>query len=556
MVFSKTEGFRHIQAIEAGKQAFLKLGRQEGIEVDTTEDASRFNDEDLKQYRAVVFLNVSGDVFNRKQEIAFQRYVEAGGGFLAIHGPTDAERDWPWYGKLIGAYFKSHPSNPNVQEGTYVVVDSTHAATRSFPQRWTWMDEFYDFQEINPDINVLITIDERSYQGGTMGDDHPMVWYHEFDGGHSFYTAMGHTPETYSEPEFLELIKGGLHYVMGGDQPVPLDYTGVKPEDNRFSKEVLVRGLDEPMQMDFTKDGRIFVVERRGDIKIYDPVSEQMNVVGSIPVMTRYEDGLLGLALDPDFSSNRWLYLFYTSASGKEFRVSRFKIDDNGKLAIRSERNLLSIPKEILDGSHTGGALKFNENSGNLFITVGDNSSPRATGYAPLDERPGRKVYNAARSSGNTNDMRGAILRIHPEDDGSYSIPEGNLFEPGTPDARPEIYIMGNRQPWRISIDSKTGWLYWGEVGPDARVDSTSRGPKGYDEFNRARKAGNYGWPFVIGPNRPYRIYDFATGQSGDYYDIDSPENDSRYNDGKKVLPPAQPALIWYPYAESKEFPL
>lgn len=556
LVFSKTDGFRHILAIEAGKKAFLEIGQEEGIEVDTTENASFFTDENLKKYRAVVFLNVSGDVFNRQQEIAFQRYIEAGGGFLAIHGPTDAERDWPWYGKLIGAYFESHPSDPNVQEGTYQVIDTTHSATRLLPQKWVRTDEFYNFQQVNPNINVLITIDESTYNGGTMGKKHPMVWYHDFDGGRSFYTAMGHTPETYAEPHFLEMIKGGLHYVMGGDAPPTLDYSGVKPEENRFSKQVLVEGLDEPMQMDIASDGRIYVAERRGDIKVYDPVKSQIKTVGTIPVTSRYEDGLLGLALDPDFTHNRRLYLFYTSSDGKHFRISRFTCSENDELISSSEKNLLSIPKEVLDGSHTGGGLKFNDQTKNLYITVGDNSSPRATGYAPLDERQGRKVYNAARSAGNTNDLRGAILRIHPEEDGTYSIPEGNLFPPGTPNTRPEIYVMGNRQPWRLSIDSKTGWIFWGEVGPDARIDSAAKGPMGYDEFNRAKEPGNYGWPFVIGPNLPYKKYDFASKSSGELYEPKGPINDSQYNTGKKVLPPANQALIWYPYEESKDFPI
>src|SRR5699024_3361322 len=143
---------------------------------------------------------------------------------------------WPWYGKLIGAYFESHPSDPGIQEGTYVVVDSTHSATDSLPHRWTRTDEFYNFQQVNPNINALITIDESTYDGGTMGDAHPMGWYHNFNGGRSFYTAMGHTPGTYSEPLFIKLIEGGLHYVMGGDDPAPLDYSQAKPEANRFSK--------------------------------------------------------------------------------------------------------------------------------------------------------------------------------------------------------------------------------------------------------------------------------------------------------------------------------
>ncbi len=140
--------------------------------------------------------------------------------------------------------------------------------------------------------------------------------------------------------------------------------------------------------------------------------------------------------------------------------------------------------------------------------------------------------------------------------DGSYTIPEGNLFKPGTPGTRPEIYVMGDRNPYRISVDRKNGFLYWGEVGPDANADSLdTRGPRGYDEFNQARTAGFFGWPLFIGPNIPYRNYDFETGVSGEAFDPQHPINNSRNNTGLKELPPAQSAFIWYPYGASKEFP-
>ena len=173
-----------------------------------------------------------------------------------------------------------------------------------------------------------------------------------------------------------------------------------------------------------------------------------------------------------------------------------------------------------------------------------------------LNSAPGHLQYDAERSAGNSNDLRGKIMRIRVRADGSYEIPAGNLFPPGTPKTRPEIYVMGNRNPYRISVDQKNSYLYWGEVGPDAANDSfATRGPRGYDEVNQARKAGYFGWPFFVGNNYAYRQYNYLTGVSGDAFNPAKPENHSPNNTGITELPPAQPAFIWYPYAVSPEFP-
>jgi cytochrome c len=191
----------------------------------------------------------------------------------------------------------------------------------------------------------------------------------------------------------------------------------------------------------------------------------------------------------------------------------------------------------------------------NLYMSTGDNTVPFASdGYAPLDEIPGRIIYDAQRSAGNTNDLRGKILRIHPESDGSYTIPEGNLFPKGTSQTRPEIYAMGCRNPYRMSVDKETGIVYWGEIGPDAGEDGT-HGPRGYDEINQAKKAGNFGWPYFVGDSKSYPEYDFVTKTLDVLYDASAPVNNSVNNSGLKNLPPAQKAMIWYPYAKSDEFP-
>lgn len=223
LVFSKTKGFRH-KSIEDGKKALINLGRQQHYLVDTTENAALFTENNLKKYAAVIFLSTTGDVLNDAQQAAFERYIQAGGGFVGIHAATDTEYDWQWYGKLVGAYFVSHPK---VQEARFIIKDRKHPSTKFLTDSvWMHTDELYNFKNINPDIKVLITIDEKSYQGGTNGNFHPFSWYHSFDGGRAFYTAMGHTPECWSDQKFLMHLNGGIAYAIGKHQK--LDYRKAK----------------------------------------------------------------------------------------------------------------------------------------------------------------------------------------------------------------------------------------------------------------------------------------------------------------------------------------
>jgi uncharacterized protein len=211
LVFYKTSGYYH-ESIPNGIAALQKLGSDNGIQVDSTKDAGRFTAEGLQKYAAVVFLNTTLDVLNPAQQVAFEQYIRSGKGFMGIHSATDTEYDWPWYNQLVGAYFNGHPQ---IQNARVQVVNKTHPSTQSLPESWERRDEWYNFKDINPAIKVLATLDEQSYQGGTNGSPHPIAWYHEFDGGRSFYTAGGHTAESYSEPLFLQHLSGGLKYVVG-----------------------------------------------------------------------------------------------------------------------------------------------------------------------------------------------------------------------------------------------------------------------------------------------------------------------------------------------------
>lgn len=330
-----------------------------------------------------------------------------------------------------------------------------------------------------------------------------------------------------------------------------------------LTRQILATGLHDPMEVDIAPNGNLYVAEREGRVLRINPETGGIFEIGVIAVHalrdadpnSQYgrEDGLLGIALDPDFAKNQNLFLFYSAPDVIACRLSRFTIKD-GKIDLASELKLLEIPTQRENTvCHLGGSVQFGPD-GLLYVSIGDNTNPfQSAGVAPIDDRDNRTEWDAQRSAGNSNDLRGKIIRIKPTETG-YEIPPGNLFPKGTAKTLPEIYVMGCRNPFRISIDPKTKSLYWGEVGPDGR-DSGDNGPPGHDEVNQAKSAGNYGWPFVIANNKPYPIRDFAANTVGKMTDPAAPENPGQRNTGLKTLPPAQPALIWYPYVKSEEFP-
>ncbi len=553
LVFSKTSSFRH-ESIPAGIEAIRSLGKQHGFAVDTTESSASFNEKTLKRYNVIVFLNTTGDVLNDAQQLELNRWVQAGGGFVGIHAAADTEYEWPWYGELVGAYFNGHPNDPNVRDATIKVIDKTHVSTKHLPETWKRTDEWYNYKDIRPEINVLLNLDEKSYQGGTNGDNHPIAWYRDFDGGRTWYTGLGHTNECYQDQDFVEMLWGGIQYAAGPGTPVDYNNSKVAPEENRFQKVVLDFNLNEPMELDMLPNEDVLFIERRGGIKLFKKAENKTRLVTTFPVFNDLEDGLLGLAVDPDYEKNHWIYLYY-SPVGKEAiqRLSRFTFIGDS-LDRSSEKIVLTVTTQRDECCHSAGSIEFGPDR-LLYLSIGDNTSPRATGYGPMDESQGRSAWDAQKSSANTNDLRGKILRIKPEDDGTYSIPKGNLFtDPAK--GRPEIFVMGVRNPFRISVDSKTGYLYWGDVGPDAGKDSVGFGSRGYDEINQARKAGNHGWPYFVGNNFPYNDYDYTSNKSGPLYDPKKPVNNSPNNTGAKELPEAVAPIIYYPYATSKEFPL
>lgn len=321
-------------------------------------------------------------------------------------------------------------------------------------------------------------------------------------------------------------------------------------DPDRFEKEVLVPACTDPMQLEVLSDGRVLFIERAGAIKLYSPRDQRVIALGQVPVEMYCEVGLLGFAAAKDFDRSGHVYCFFCPQDHRSvMRLSRFTIRDNA-LLLASEVKLFEYAIDTeLGCNHQGGGLAWGPD-GCLYIGTGDNSYPIPE--LPVDQREGKEWSDSLRTSANSQSLRGKILRIRPRPDGTYEIPQGNLFADAK-QGRPEVYCMGIRNAFRLSVDSKNGWLYWGDVGPNINPEFKI-GPEGYDEFNQARVAGNFGWPMFTGPNEAYHNFDFETRRVGALFDAKAPVNASRNNSGMKVLPPAVGALVWYPTGETTQF--
>ncbi|MFJ6695086.1 ThuA domain-containing protein [Streptomyces sp. NPDC091272] len=389
------------------------------------------------------------------------------------------------------------------------------------------------------------------------------------------FRTRPHPGSTHRARRSLALLTGSLLAAtsfaftapqLAAAQPAPAEPKAAAAED--FQQVTLAKGGEEtgePMSLAVLPDRTVLHTSRSGELRATDAAGNT-RVVGKIPVYSHDEEGLQGIALDPGFAQNRAVYLYYappldtpagdapengTAADFAKFdgvnRLSRFVLKADGTLDNASEKKVIDIPATRGMCCHVGGDIDFDA-QGNLYLSTGDDSNPFASdGFTPIDERPDRNpAFDARRSAGNTNDLRGKIIRIKVADDGSYTVPGGNLFAPGTDKTRPEIYAMGFRNPFRFSVDKKTGILYVGDYGPDAGAADPKRGPAGQVEFARVTKPGNFGWPFCTGDNQPYVDYDFATKTSGAAFDCAAPKNESPHNTGLVDLPPAQAA--WIPY--------
>jgi cytochrome c len=359
---------------------------------------------------------------------------------------------------------------------------------------------------------------------------------------------------------------GGGMLGMGGTGPeLPVyeqDDPSLHPPDSAYERVEIPVPVANPMSIDIDDQDRVYVLERAGSLKIWYPAENRVVEAGTIPVFAGGEDGALSMSLDPSFSSNGFFYVYYSSpqanpnGGGNQQVLSRFHIA-NDQIELASESILLRVPDQRQVAFHVAGGMDF-DSQGNLYVSAGDNTDPfQSNGFSPHDERPGRALQDSQRTAANSRDLRGKILRVKPTPEGGYEIPEGNLFSEDQ--GAPEIYTMGNRNPWRIAVDPLTNWLYWGEVGPDSGNDALgTRGPRGYDEFNQAKSAGFFGWPYCIAENIPYVDIDFVDAPATPTvnrgpFNCAAAVNNSPNKPANAVtqLPPAQPAWISYSYAAS-----
>ncbi|TKT87685.1 carbohydrate-binding protein [Dyadobacter frigoris] len=327
------------------------------------------------------------------------------------------------------------------------------------------------------------------------------------------------------------------------------------PDSSRFTHMMLVQGLDEPMEMALLPDLNVMIVERKGAVKLYYAKEKQIKTIANLNVFSGIEDGLLGVAADPAFDKNHWIYFYYGVGGNQNVsHLERYELI-KGQLNLASKKILLKIPTQRTYCCHSAGYLTFGAD-GLLYLSTGDNTNAEEIeGHNPTDERPGRQLSDDQGTTANSRDLRGKILRIRPEADGTYSIPEGNLFPKDGSQGYAEIYVMGCRNPFRMSVDPKNNFVYWGDVGPDTNVPAEENFLS-YDEINQARKPGFFGYPYFLGNNEGFPKYDFATKKEGPGQDALHPINNSPNNTGIKQLPAAQPAMIWYGKGESKHWPM
>ena len=416
LVFSKTAGFRH-DSIPQGIAAIQALGAANDFAVDATEDAAQFTDANLARYDVVVFLSTTGDVLNADQQAAFERYIESGGGFAGIHAAADTEYTWPWYGQMLGAYFRNHPAG--TPDATVRIEDGNEPSTTGLPDPWPRTDEWYNFQSpVSPVINgggddysprasgvhVLATVDESTYaedDGNSTDDDHPVVWCSNYDGGRAWYTAMGHTQASFSDANFRKQLLGGIQTAAGVGNADCGPMRQAPPSASDFEITALDDDTESPMELAVAKDGRVFYVERiTGEVNVIKPDGSVLTA-GTIPVSSVQENGLLGIALDPDFETNHNLYVAYTPLpnDSTETRIARFTVNGD-QLDMASQRVIFTMNNQRTECCHSSGSLAFDA-SGNLYLSTGDNTNPfNSDGFTPIDERRRPRVLGRAAHRG------------------------------------------------------------------------------------------------------------------------------------------------------------
>ena len=355
------------------------------------------------------------------------------------------------------------------------------------------------------------------------------------------------------------------------------------PPDSQFQKVVIDQTPGEPIDLAVLPDGRVLHTERSGEVWLHDQESGLKTLAAKLDVYQHDEEGLQSIAIDPNFEENGWIYLYYSppldtpvddpatianegdapfTGTPEDFepfkgyiQLSRFQWTGDS-IDLDSEQQILQVGVDRGICCHVGGDIVF-DGDGNLLLSTGDDTNPfESQGYTPIDEREERNpAFDAQRSAANTNDLRGKVLRITVQEDGSYTIPEGNLFPEGTEGTRPEIYVMGLRNPFRIEYNQVTDELYIADYSPDAGEPNPLRGPAGHGKWSIVTEAANFGWPYCATAELPYEDWNFETLTSEGTFDCANPVNESPHNTGLTELPPVTQPDVWYTYTASEEFP-
>jgi len=592
LVFTATAGEAD-PATTAAVEAINQLGGQLRFTVQQTADPRKFDAAHLKQYRSIIFLNTSGDVLDDAQQAAFEEYYRDGGGFVAVHSAIEAEPDWSFLTELLGARSSGVTAAASAR---IKVADRVHPASETLPEYWQRTDEWYNFtSNVRGVSHVLATIDETSYSGGSMGFDHPIAWCKDYQGGRSFYTGLGGTPASFAGADARSHLGGAILWSAGvtdGDcgatvlANYQMDFIAAPPN------------VSEPIGFDVLPDGRVIQTDRRGGVRLHDPATNTTHLLAQVPVYMASEDGMYGPAVDNDFATNQWVYLYYSPLqmeapfppstptanapnTGADpsvwdpwsgyFQLSRFTFVDGPTptLDLASEQKILKVPVNRGACCHVAGDIDF-DSANNLWLVTGDDTPAgggNSGGFSPHNDMiTATGLFNAPhvdarRSALNTNDLRGKILRITVQPDGSYTVPSGNLFtgtEEGGGKTRPEIYAMGFRNPFRITVDDNDV-AYITDYSPDSQTPTVFRGPAGTGRMMVVREPANYGWPLCYSPDLPYYRWNFNTSTPLDSpaqaYECDNPNrgpaNTSRWNTGLTFSPPIAQPELWYSYQDN-----
>jgi PKD repeat protein/type 1 glutamine amidotransferase len=698
LVFTEGAG-SHSSSLNDAITALRQLGAANRFRVTVASSSNGvFTETNLKKYRAVLFLNTGGDVLNAAEQTAFENYYKDGGGFFGIHGAINTEPDWQFMTDLLGTRAAAGAA-PAVQTATIKVADRVHDASKSLPEYWSHRDEYYNFtSNVRGLSHVLATVDETTYTGGTMTPDHPVAWCKDTQGGRSFYSALGHTGDAYKGTNLRRHLMGAIAWTAGLSDPVYSDCGATVLANYQQVKITAPPNLNEPIGFDQFPDGRVIQTTRDGRVRLHDPETGTADVIANIPNYTNSEDGLYGPAVDNNFATNKWVYLYYAPVvmdgianSGKPyptttppgnaptvaanpavfddwvgyFQLSRFKFveaagSEPAHLDLETEQKIMKVEVDRGACCHVAGDIDFDKHN-NLWLVTGDDTPAGSVGanqFPPFNDMlttetqtislggganggtftltfdgqttapiaiplnnadieaklealsniddvfvsgnnannrqvafggslhrddvplmtanaaavtpPGGTVTvatsqepnwfvaphnDARRSSTNTNDLRGKLLRIKVNADGSYAIPKGNMFPEGMAKTRPEIYAMGFRNPFRVQVDSD-GVAYVTDYSPDSRAPQNLRGPAGVGRVEIVRKPSNYGWPMCYAPNLPLYQFDFNMQVTfGEQFDCDDPDqgpaNTSRWNTGLRHSPPMTQPDVWYSYNDN-----